>query len=81
MSAPLNYGLYRVLVKIGASEDEAREAATVDLSNREQFLFLVTKVELKAQLTELRTSLLLWTTLLLMAQTALLLTILTSALP
>ena len=66
MTIPVNMTLYRLLVKQGASEAEAEEAARVDAS------MLATK----ADLTELKASLLMWLIMLLIAQTGLLVTLL-----
>ena len=70
MTAPINMTLYRLLVKAGASEPEAEDAARIDASN------LATKADLKADLADLRASLLIWIVTLFVGQTALLLTVL-----
>ena len=49
MTAPINLALYRYLVTHGASEDEAAEAARLDVSD------LATKADLDARLSALET--------------------------
>jgi hypothetical protein len=54
MTVP-NMTLYRLLVKFGASEAEAEMAAQLDTTQ------LVTKADLKAEVSELKADLLKWT--------------------
>jgi hypothetical protein len=49
-----NLALYRILIKVGASETEAEEAATLDVST------LATKADLVAALAELKAELIKW---------------------
>ena len=67
---PTNMTLYRLLVQLGASEPEAVEAARLEVSD------LVTKADLKAELAEFKSALLVWLVGLFIGQTALLLTVL-----
>jgi hypothetical protein len=70
MTTPINMALYRFLMKHGAEEIEAEAAARIDVTD------LVTKADLKAELAELRASLLIWIVTMFIGQTALLLTVL-----
>lgn len=51
MTMPINMALYRLLVKVGASEAEAEEAARFDASE------LATKADLQIALAELKADL------------------------
>ena len=66
MTIPINMTLYRLLVKQGATEQEAEEAAKVDAS------LLATK----ADLTELKASLIMWLIALFVGQTSLIFAVL-----
>lgn len=70
MTMPINMTLYRLLLKMGAEEADAEAAARIDASE------LVTKADLKADLADLKSSLLIWIVTLFVGQTALLLTVL-----
>ena len=67
---PINMALYRFLKDHGAQEADAVEAARLDVSD------LVTKADLKAELADFKSSLLIWMVTLFIGQTALLLTVL-----
>jgi hypothetical protein len=67
---PINMTLYRLLVQLGAQEAEAEDAARLEVSD------LVTKADLKAELAEFKSALLIWMVSLFIGQTALLLTVL-----
>jgi hypothetical protein len=67
---PINMALYRLLMKQGAEADEAEAAARLEVSD------LVTKADLKAELAEFKSALLIWMVSLFIGQTALLLTVL-----
>lgn len=69
MTIPINMTLYRLLVKQGATEAEAEQAASVDASQ------LATKADLKAALTELKASMLMWFLAMLIAQTGLIISV------
>jgi len=66
MTAPINMALYRLLVHMGASEPEAEAAAQIDTS----------QLATKADLAELKASLLMWMITAFIAQTGLLLAVL-----
>jgi hypothetical protein len=70
MTIPINMTLYRLLMKMGAEDAEAEEAARLETSD------LVTKADLKAELAEFKSALLIWMVSLFIGQTALLLTVL-----
>jgi hypothetical protein len=70
MIMPVNMTLYRLLVKQGATEADAEQAAKVDAAH------LVTSIDLTAQLAELKASLLMWIITLLIAQTGLIFAVL-----
>jgi hypothetical protein len=55
MTTPINMALYRILLRQGATEQEAEAAAAIDASG------LATKADLQAGLAELKVDLLKWT--------------------
>jgi hypothetical protein len=71
MTIPINMTLYRLLLKMGAEEAEAEAAASVDAS----------QLATKADLAELKASLLMWIVAMFIGQTALLLTVVRMMLP
>jgi hypothetical protein len=73
MTIPINMTLYRLLVKHGATEAEAEQAASVDAS------MLATKAdiaELKAAIADTKAGILMWMITAMLAQTALIFTVL-----
>lgn len=70
MTTPINMTLYRLLMKMGADDTEAEAAAQLEVSD------LATKADLKAELAEFKSSVLIWMVSLFVGQTALLLTVL-----